>query len=37
MSKIMETHFDTFTREALLRFREEEAERIRKKEKSKSK
>jgi hypothetical protein len=38
MSTILQNHQDTFTREALLRHREEEAERLRKKKKkSKSK
>ena len=35
MGTIMQTHFDTFTRETLLRLREEEAERMKKKDKSK--
>ncbi len=37
MGSIMQTHFDTFTRKELLRLREEEAERVKKKEESKSK
>jgi len=35
MGSIQQTHFDTFTRKELLRLREEEAERMKKKDKSK--
>jgi len=37
MGTIMQTHEDTFTRKELLRLRDEEAERMKKKEESKSK
>jgi len=35
MGSIQRTHFDTFTRKELLRLREEEAERMKNKPKSK--